>query len=365
MMEIGIVGLPNVGKSTLFNALSRASAPASNYPYCTIEPNVAMVEVSDDRLPEIAGIVKPEKVTHPALKFVDIAGLARGASTGEGLGNMFLSHIRCVDAVAHVLRCFQDRSVIHVEGEVDPARDLEIVETELFLSDIQILDRRLAKLEKVAKSGDRHARKEHDFLMEVRAELNEGRRFAEPDDLDPELKTALHEVHLLSSAPAVCVANIGDDPRSDPARQCIAAVETCASERGTVCIPVSAKLETEIDQLSPEEGQAMLKEMGFDDTALKRFVRACYDLLQVITFFTIKGEETRGWTVRRGTGMRDAAGKIHTDMREGFIRADVVSYDDFISSGGMSEAKDKGLVRTEGKDYPVEDGDIVLIKFGK
>ncbi|MFC1800166.1 redox-regulated ATPase YchF, partial [Candidatus Eisenbacteria bacterium] len=310
-------------------------------------------------------IVRPEKVTHPVLRFVDIAGLARGASKGEGLGNLFLSHIRGVDAIAHVLRCFEDGAVVHVEGEVDPARDLEIVETELSLSDIQALDRRIEKLRKLTRTGDEHARKQEMFLAGVRAGLDGGRAYVEPDDLDPELAAVLTEIQLLSSKSVLFVANIGDEPRSDKALERIGIAERAARERKAACIPVSAKLETEIGELSAEEGAAMLKEMGFEDGALKRFVRACYELLQVITFFTIKGEETRGWTVRRGTNVRDAAGKIHSDMRDKFICAEIVSYGDLASSGGLAEARHKGLVRTEGKDYIVCDGDVVLVKFGK
>jgi GTP-binding protein YchF len=364
-MEVGIVGLPNVGKSTLFNALARAKAAASNYPYCTIDPNVAVVEVADERLTALASMVGPKRVTHPVLRFVDIAGLARGAHKGEGLGNLFLSHIRGVDAVAHVIRCFEDKSVIHVEGQTDPVRDLGIVETELFLSDIQVLERRLEKLAKVAKSGDQHARGEAAFLHEIKAALDGGCRFQVPDDLDPELAVVMNEIQLLSAKPVIYVANVGEDPCSEENVACYRTVRAQAEARGSVAVPVSAKLEAEIAELDPDEGRAMLREMGFEDGALKRFVRACYDLLQVITFLTIKGEETRGWTVRRGTEVRDAAGKIHSDMRDRFICAEVVSFEEFVACGGLTEAKEKGLVRTEGKNYIVKDGDIVLVKFGR
>lgn len=364
-MEIGIVGLPNVGKSTLFNALAKAQAPASNYPYCTIEPNVAVVEVKDERLDILGEIVKPKKISHPLLRFVDIAGLARGAHKGEGLGNMFLSHIRNVDAVAHTVRCFEDKSVIHVEGEVDPKRDVEIIEAELTLSDIEIVERRIAKISNTAKSGDEHARKEMAFLVPLRDALNHGKRFQDPESIDHEIEAFFRDLKLLSSKPVLFCANVDEDLGSEGAKRHVAAVEALARERGAVAVPICARLEAEIGDLPPDEGAALLKEMGFEGSAIARFVRACYDLLQVVTFFTIKGDETRGWTVRRGTGARDAAGKIHTDMAEKFVCAEVISLQEFRASGGMAHAREKGLVRTEGRDYKVMDGDIMLVKFGK
>lgn len=367
-MEVGIVGLPNVGKSTLFNALCQGSAPASNYPYCTIEPNVAVVEVSDHRLDRIAEIVRPKVVTHPTLRFIDIAGLAKGASKGEGLGNLFLSHIRAVDAIAHVLRCFIDESVIHLEGDVDPVRDLEIVETELVLADLEVIDRRVSKLEKLCRVGDLHARKQLDFLLDLRSRLNGGIPVNIPETSDPEMITLLKEINLLSTKPALLVANIGDDASDQRTRTWIDACMEAASRRSTVCVPIPAKLEWELGELSkvnPQEALELRKDLGLTADALTRFVRACYDLLGVITFFTVKGDETRGWTIRGGTDIKEAAGKIHSEMREKFICAEVVGFEDFISAGGMSHAKEKGLVRTEGKDYIVKDGDIVLIKFGR
>jgi GTP-binding protein YchF len=364
-MEIGIVGLPNVGKSTLFNALASAQAPASNYPFCTIDPNIAIVEVPEGRLDALAEIVKPGKVTHPLLKFVDIAGLARGAHKGEGLGNLFLSHIRNVDAIAHTVRCFEDTSVVHVEGENDPRRDIEIIEAELFLADIEIVERRLAKIANLAKSGDEHARKEMALLSSVKASLDGGRRFVLTDTGDHEMEAALKDLNLLSSKPVIFCANVDENLSSGAPAAMLAAVEDMARQRDTVAVPICAKLEAEIGELDPEDGAAMLKEIGFEGSAIQRFVRACYDLLQVVTFFTIKGEETRGWTVRRGTGMRDAAGRIHTDMYDKFICAEVISLDQFKACGGLTHAREKGLVRTEGKNYKVEDGDIVLVKFGK
>ncbi len=367
-MEVGIVGLPNVGKSTLFNSLCQGSAPASNYPYCTIEPNVAVVEVHDERLEKIAEIVKPKILTHPTIRFIDIAGLAKGASKGEGLGNLFLSHIRAVDAVAHVLRCFEDESVIHLEGMVDPVRDLEIVETELLLSDIEIVERRIAKLEKLSRVGDERAKRQLDYLVELHQRLNRGIPVDVPESSDPDIASMMREMNLLSTKPTIIVANIGDDISDEKTRAWVDACSDAALKRSTVCIPIAAKLEWELGEIgkaNPQEAIDLRRELGLTTDALTRFVRACYDLLGVITFFTIKGDETRGWTIRGGTEIREAAGKIHSEMREKFICAEVVHIDDFLKAGGMLPAKEKGLVRTEGKDYIVKDGDIVLIRFGR
>jgi GTP-binding protein YchF len=364
-VEIGLVGLPNVGKSTLFNALARACADASNYPYCTIDPNVAVVEVPDERLDRLGDLLKPAKLTHPTLRFVDIAGLARGASKGEGLGNMFLSHIRDVDAVAHVVRCFSDPSVVHVEGEIDPERDIGIIETELFLADLEVVDRRLAKLAKVARAGDSKARKEHDFLLGVRAALDESRVFERSTVGDPDLESELDQLRLLTSKPSLLVANVGEDAASGPSADCVARMRSLAAGRRIPVLPVSAKIEAELSELPPEDAAPLLREFNFDECALERFVRACYGLLEVVTFFTIKGEETRGWTVCKGTGVREAAGKIHTDMYNKFVCAEVVAFDDLMAAGGMREARENGLARTEGREYIVRDGDVVLVKFGK
>ena len=362
-MKLGIVGLPNVGKSTLFNALTNAGAQSANYPFCTIEPNVGVVAVPDSRLDELAKMYNPELYTPAVIEFVDIAGLVKGASKGEGLGNKFLSHIREVDAIIHVVRCFENDDIIHVDGNINPARDLETINLELIFSDMEILERKIDNVKKAMK-GDKTLGPKVELYERVMKALEEGKTARSLDYTEDEL-VYLNEVALLTTKPVIYAANISeDDVASDLSGNEFynAVCEIAKSEKSEV-IPVCAGIEAEIAELDAEEKEMFLDELGIKESGLDRLIKASYSLLGLISYLTAGPKEVRAWTITKGTKAPQAAGKIHSDFERGFIRAEIVSYDDLMSCGSMNVAKEKGLVRSEGKEYVIQDGDIVLFRF--
>ena len=362
-MKLGIVGLPNVGKSTLFNALTNAGAQSANYPFCTIEPNVGVVAVPDSRLDELAKMYNPELYTPAVIEFVDIAGLVKGASKGEGLGNKFLSHIREVDAIIHVVRCFENSDIIHVDGNINPARDLETINLELIFSDMEILERKLDNTRKAMK-GDKALAPKVELYERLMAELENGKTARSLDYTDEE-REYLAEVALLTIKPVIYAANISEDDiasdiNENPFYQAVC--EIAKAEKSEV-IPVCAGIEAEIAELEPEEKEMFLADLGIAESGLDRLIKASYSLLGLISYLTAGPKEVRAWTITKGTKAPQAAGKIHSDFEKGFIRAEIVSFDDLMACGSMNAAKEKGLVRSEGKEYVIQDGDIVLFRF--
>jgi GTP-binding protein YchF len=363
-MKLGVVGLPNVGKSTLFNAITCAGAQAANYPFCTIEPNTGVVAVRDERLDALAKMYSPEKYTPATIEFVDIAGLVKGASRGEGLGNKFLSHIREVDAIVHVVRCFEDENVIHVEGSIDPARDIETVQTELLLADIETVQKREDKAKKLLKNGEAKFQAEASAAEKLLAHFNRGAP-ARTCALDEEERALVKTWFLLTDKPVVYAANIKEeDLSSDPENlPMVLTVKQIARAEGAEVLVISAKIEEDIAQLAPEDRELFLGELGIEQSGLDRLVVKGYALLGLISYLTAGPKEVRAWTIEDGTLAPQAAGKIHTDFEKGFIRAEIVRYEDLIREGSMAACKEKGLVRSEGKEYVMKDGDVTLFRF--
>lgn len=358
----GIVGLPNVGKSTIFNALTAAAIDAENYPFCTIEPNVGIVPVPDERLDNLARLVQTKNKVPTQMEFVDIAGLVKGASQGEGLGNQFLGHIRQVDAILHVVRCFEDDNIVHVDGSVDPLRDRDVVSMELVIADLDTVEKRLQKTRNQAKSGNKKMIAQVAFLEKVRDILDSGQPARVVEAADDSHKLLLRELCLLSDKPVLYVANVNEDDLSS-GNEFVSVLAKAAEEEGASLVMIGGSIEQELSLLSPEEQTEFLTDMGMDEPGLNRLIRAGYMLLDLLTFFTVGEKETKAWTIKRGTTAPGAAGKIHSDFERGFIRAEVIAYDDYIACGSELKAKEKGLMRSEGKEYIVKDGDCILFRF--
>lgn len=363
-MKLGIVGLPNVGKSTLFNSLTKAGAESANYPFCTIDPNVGVVAVPDERLNLLGDFYHSKKVTPAVIEFVDIAGLVKGASKGEGLGNQFLANIREVDAIVHVVRCFEDANVVHVDGSIDPLRDIETINLELVFSDLEILERRIAKVTKTARM-DKDAAKELELLKKIKAHLEEGKLAITLETEDEEEEALMGTYNLLTAKPVIYAANVAEDDLADDgaSNACVQKVRAYAGEQNSEIFAICAQIEQEIAELDEEEKKMFLEDLGLKESGLEKLIKASYHLLGLQSFLTSGEDETRAWTIKIGTKAPQAAGKIHTDFERGFIKAEVVNYRDLLDCGSYAKARDKGLVRMEGKEYVVQDGDVILFRF--
>ena len=363
-MKLGIVGLPNVGKSTLFNSLTKAGAESANYPFCTIDPNVGVVPVPDERLDVLGKMHESKKIVPAVIEFVDIAGLVKGASKGEGLGNQFLSNIREVDAIVHVVRCFEDTNIVHVDGSIDPLRDIETINLELIFSDIEILDRRIAKTSRGAKKDKKLAREE-EMMKRLKTFLEEGHLAKNFELADEDEEAWFTEYNLLTAKPVIYAANVAEEELADDGEgnEQVAKVREFAKQEKSEVFVICAQIEQEIAELDEDEKKMFLDDLGLQESGLEKLIRASYRILGLISYLTTGPDESRAWTITKGTKAPQAAGKIHTDFERGFIRAEVVTYENLVANGGMNGAKEKGLVRSEGKEYVVQDGDVVLFRF--